>query len=151
MIRNILRSALLSILLLYACKTYSPADLPAHRLQFGSGGGFTGMVTEYTLLRNGQLFVRTGRAGAGEWEEMSRIKSSEARSLYQRWHDNTLFKERIQQPGNRYYFINMQQDSTEYRQSWGASDYTPDDALKAFFDKAMELVKTAAPDNETNR
>lgn len=146
MLRNILRFVLLSSLLLGACKTYEPGDFPADRLQFGSGGGFTGMVTEYTLLRNGQLFVRQGRAGSGEWEEMERVKKAEARALYQSWQENALFKERIQQPGNHYYFIHMQQDSFEYRQSWGASGYTPDEALKAFFEQAMDLVKTAAPD-----
>ncbi|MFN7119583.1 MAG: hypothetical protein ACK4TA_22495, partial [Saprospiraceae bacterium] len=37
-------------------KPYTPENLPDLQLRFGDGGGFTGAVTTFTLLTNGQLF-----------------------------------------------------------------------------------------------
>lgn len=145
MIRNILNLAGIICLLFVSCKTYTPSDFPDQQLRFGNGGGFTGMTTEYLLLKNGQLFVRKGRAGAGTWEEMEAVDKSAAKALYKTWENQELFKENVKQPGNLYHFISMKKDSLEYRQSWGASGYQPDESLKSFYQRAMDLVKPADP------
>lgn len=148
MIKKILFFSTSLCLFLISCKTYEATDLPADRLQFGSGGGFTGMITEYALLKNGQLFTRTGRAGSGEWQELDKVNRSEAKALFQTWQENELFRENIQQPGNLYYFIDMKKDSLAYRQTWGAGDYTPHEDLKSFFSQAMELVKSVTAEKQ---
>jgi len=52
---------LMSLLGLFSCKStsYTPMDYPEAMITFGSGGGFTGIKTEYTLLKNGQLFMKS--------------------------------------------------------------------------------------------
>lgn len=146
--RNTLTLALL-ICLFLGCKTYSPGNLPDEQLIFGSGGGFTGMTKEYMLLKNGQLFVREGRAGSGEWKEMPEVEKGSAKALYRTWESNEMFKEDVREPGNRYYFLTMKKDSLEYRQSWGASGYQPEESLQSLYQRAMELVKTAtSPSSE---
>lgn len=145
MIRNTLNLTGIICLLFFSCKTYTLSELPDQQLHFGSGGGFTGMTTEYMLLKNGQLFVRKGRAGSGAWEEMETVEKSAAKALYSTWENQALFKENIKKPGNIYQFITMKKDSLEYRQSWGASGYQPDESLQSFYQRAMDLVKTANP------
>lgn len=124
-----------------SCKTYTIDDLPDTHLHFGNGGGFTGMTTEYMLLKNGQLFVREGRAGMGAWQELERITKSAAKDLYQTWAGNEQFRENINEPGNMYYFISMKRDSVEFRQSWGSGTFQPEAALKDFYQQAMEIVR----------
>lgn len=136
-------------LLFYNCKTYDPDKLPDTQLRFGSGGGITGMTTEYLLLKNGQVFTRASRAGSGEWRELDHVEKAEVRALYRTWENESVFKEDVQQPGNMYYFIAMKKDSLEYRQSWGASGYQPNESLKSFFDRAMNLVKVTPADPAT--
>lgn len=143
MIRKTAILAGLIISLLFSCKTYGPDDLPDRHLHFGKGGGFTGMTTEYMLLPNGQLFIREGRAGSGEWKELEKVNKTAAKSLYHDWENNEQFKENVREPGNMYYFITMKKDSLEYRQSWGASGYRPDESLKSFYRRAVDLVKTS--------
>ncbi len=147
-----MKRALLSFLCLtcflsYSCKTYDANELPDEQLQFGNGGGFTGMTTEYTLLKNGQIFIRQGRADGGEQKELGQVKAAQAKAIYAAWETNDLLREEISQPGNRYYFICMKKDTMEYRQSWGSSGYTPDTSITAIYDQAMELVKTVMPED----
>lgn len=136
----------LIVFFLIGCKTYTPENLPDRHLHFGKGGGFTGMTTEYMLLPNGQLFIREGRAGSGEWKALEQVEKATATALYRTWENNELFKETVQQPGNLYYFITMKKDSLEYRQSWGANGYQPDAALKLFYQRAVDLTKTSETD-----
>ncbi|PHN04218.1 hypothetical protein CRP01_21905 [Flavilitoribacter nigricans DSM 23189 = NBRC 102662] len=136
-------------LLMVSCKTYTPNNLPDHHLHFGKGGGFTGMTTEYMLLRNGQLFVREGRAGSGEWREMEKVEKAAAKDLYRTWENDDLFKVDVREPGNLYYFMTMKKDTAEFRQSWGASGYQPDESLKSFYGRAMDLIRTAESKPDT--
>ncbi len=39
-----------------SCQKYTVDKLPATQIHFGEGGGITGAITEYCLLKNGQLF-----------------------------------------------------------------------------------------------
>lgn len=133
---------LFSTLIFTQCKTYEADKLPETQLRFGSGGGFTGMITEYTLLENGQLFSRTGRAGSGEWQEYGKVKKAEAKALFEYWDNHQDLRAEVKQPGNMYRFLTMQTtDSTEFRQSWGASGYTPEESMTALYERAMGLVK----------
>ncbi|MEZ4994879.1 MAG: hypothetical protein R2824_30960 [Saprospiraceae bacterium] len=120
---------------------YKTDNLPETQLRFGSGGGFTGMITEYTLLKNGQLFVRTGRAGSGDWEEYGNVKKADAKALFEYWEEHQALRDEVKQPGNMYRFLTMQTDSTEYRQSWGAGGYTPSEPMTTLYERAMALVK----------
>ena len=46
--------------LFFACKQtrYAADNLPDRQLRWGSGGGYVGKETTYTLLDNGQIFIR---------------------------------------------------------------------------------------------
>jgi hypothetical protein len=137
--------AIFVCLLLFSCKTYTPDELPDQQLRFGKGGGFTGMTTEYMLLKNGQLFVREGRAASGEWKEMEEVDKASAKALYRTWETNELFRQEVREPGNMYYFITMKKDSLDFRQSWGAAGYQPDTTFKSFYKRAMDLIEDSSP------
>jgi hypothetical protein len=132
---------MLIAILISACKTYQADELPDTQLRFGSGGGITGFTTEYTLLRNGQLFVRTGRPGNEPWSAFGKVKKAEAKALFEYWEAHQTLQEEVKQPGNMYRFLSMQKDSAEFRQSWGASGYTPAEPMTTLYGRAMELVK----------
>lgn len=132
---------LLCTLFFTNCKTYEADSLPDTQLRFGRGGGFTGMVTEYSLLENGQLFSRTGRPGSGEWQEYGKVKKGEAKALFEYWESHHNLREEVKQPGNMYRFLTMHRDSAAFRQSWGAGGYTPEEAMTTLYENAMKLVK----------
>lgn len=130
---------LIMALALSACKTYQANQLPATQLRFGSGGGFTGAVTEYVLLENGQIFVRESLNG--DYQPLGKVKKERAKALYQTWETSGLAKKTFEHPGNMYYFVTMAKDGEEHRLSWGSHNHPAGDELKAFYKECSALVK----------
>lgn len=118
--------------------TYTLENLPDAQITFGKGGGFTGAVTEYTLLENGQLFKKDGVG-----KEMLEIKSTKrkmAKKVFQQMNELKLMEKNFNHPGNIYYFIRCKANGQENYLSWGASDHQPDDQLKSFYEKLNTLI-----------
>ena len=89
-----------------ACKQtkYTPGNFPDRQLRWGSGGGFTGKETTYTLLENGQIFTL---AGDGALTESGKVKAKHAKALYERIGTLGLDGVHFQHPGNTYDFIEV--------------------------------------------
>ncbi len=130
---------LLVLLVFFSCKTttYSTDNLPEKQLYFGSGGGFTGLVTEYLLLANGQLFKHPS---PDVFEELDKVKKKKAEEIYARYYevgfDNLIFN----QPGNIYYFIRMVDGEAENYISWSDRRPLPEEEMMAFYKELMETV-----------
>lgn len=120
-------------------KHYTPDQLPGEHLSFGDGGGFTGAVTEYILLENGQLY----RFNSMEKDtvEIGKLKKKETKSLLMEVKALNLDKINIQEPGNMYYFISMKNGDKIYKITWGSATYTIDPKIEAFYKKLMNTVK----------
>ncbi len=130
----------LATFLIFSCKTttYTIDNLPEKQLYFGSGGGFTGMVNEYLLLENGQLFKVPS---PGQLEEMDKVKKKKAESIYMDY-ETLGFKELIfNQPGNIYYFIRMVDGESENFISWSDQRPLPEVKMMDFYKSLMETVK----------
>ncbi len=134
---------LLAFALLSAChpKHYTPGEFPGEQLRFGSGGGFTGAVTEYILLENGQLFRMDSRRK--DTTEIAKLTKKEAKHLLEEAEELHLEKTTIEEPGNIYYFIGMKKKEEMHKVTWGKPDYTIDAKIEAFYKKLIETTKKA--------
>lgn len=125
-----------------SCKTttYTSDNLPEKQLFFGSGGGFTGMVNEYLMLENGQMFKVPS---PGIYEDMDKVKRKKAEAIYQDY--KTLgFEDLIfNQPGNVYYFIRMVDGETENYISWSDQRPLPEVKMMEFYELLVETIKPA--------
>ena len=54
--------------------------MPANRIEFGHGGGFTGAVTTYVLLNNGRIYQELMEQN--QYNKLRRITKDEAADLY---------------------------------------------------------------------
>lgn len=123
-----------------ACKTptYTSENLPEKQLYFGNGGGFAGLVTEYLLLENGQLFKVNA---PGDLTEMNKVKKKTAAGIYQNYteagFDDLLFN----QPGNIYYFIRMVNGENENYCSWSDQRPLPEEKMMDFYKNLTALIK----------
>ncbi len=141
---------LMAVLLLPACKVvkYTPEKWPDRRLLWGQGGGFTGVETTYTLLPNGQIFVKKG-VEAG-WQELKSVKKKTAAKYFETAASLQLYKLDIDKPGNMYYFVHEITPATDSKCIWGAGDYLPPEGLVALYRELTELVKDRAPAKNTS-
>ncbi len=65
-------------------KLYNAEQLPACHLSFGSGGGFSGLVSEYALLETGQIVEKRRNGNQIYYEEVVKISKSTAKGCFKR-------------------------------------------------------------------
>jgi hypothetical protein len=123
----------------FACKTtkYAPGNFPDRQLRWGNGGGIVGKETTYTLLDNGQIFVREQ---GGQLTETGKTKGKNAKTFYEMIGTFGLDTLDFQHPGNVYGFIEVLNGDAVKRISWGAKDQPVDPKIKDFYDQLNGLL-----------
>ncbi len=132
---------LATAMLFWFCKQtrYTPAAFPEEQLRWGSGGGFVGRETKFTLLKNGQIFKFESRDSIGELEK---IKAGKAKALFETAASLNIAKLDFQHPGNTYDFLEFQEGAVIQRISWGDANHPVDAKIKELFAQLKELNKT---------
>ena len=126
----------------FSCKTttYTSDNLPEKQLYFGSGGGFTGLVNEYLLLENGQMFKVPS---PGIYEDMDKVKRKKAEAIYQDYKALGFEDLIFNQPGNMYYFIRMVDGETENYISWSDQRPLPEVKMMELYDSLVQTIPSA--------
>jgi hypothetical protein len=138
MIRILITGAL--VLLYCSCKPtlYTIDKLPDKQLRWGSGGGFVGKETSYTLLENGQLFYQgVGKALA----EVQKTKAKKAKNIFKSVENLKLTTLDFKHPGNTYSYIEVVNASDSHRIIWGDKQHTPDARVQNLYQTLGDLVK----------
>ena len=134
-------AAFAAAVLFWFCKhhpKFTPGNFPDRQLRWGSGGGFVGKETTYTLLDNGQVFVL--KMGC-ELTEAGSTKPRKAKSLYKTSETLGLATLNFQHPGNTYNFIEVLSGDAIQRITWGDAEYPVDKGVADLFAQLKELVK----------
>jgi hypothetical protein len=127
---------LVSVVFFAACsKKYTSETLPAQRLQFGTGGGFTGLQNAYLLLDNGQIFKQKDFDGK-KFEAFGKIPSSVAKTFYKQC--KSYEKLKVNRPADLYHFITLKNDSTNLKWQWGDGVTVKDSTVNSL----LKLHKT---------
>ena len=123
---------LLTLLIFFAAcsKKYTAETLPSQRLQFGTGGGFTGQQNAYLLLDNGQIFKQKDLDGK-KFEALGKIPKNVASALYKQC--KTYDKLKVNRPADLYNFITLKNDSTNLKWQWGNGTTVKDSTVNALF------------------
>jgi hypothetical protein len=135
-----LKSAfLLLIPFLFACKatTFTPKTYKGDQLIVGSSGGVTGMLNEYVLLDNGQLFQSKGLKG--EWKELRTLKKSKTKEIFAKAAELKLATVKFNHPGNMTYYFTLKQPPRSNEIKWGESGVQPPDGIDAFYELLIAL------------
>lgn len=100
-----------------SCQKYTVDKLPATQIHFGEGGGITGAVTEYCLLKNGQLFNK--KHFTEDFKLLKKIKKKIAKKAFKKCKKMKIETIDLNNPGDRYYFITYQTDNINHKIIWG--------------------------------
>lgn len=123
----------------FACKPahFTPKSYKGDQLIVGSSGGVTGMLKEFILLDNGQLFVSNGLKG--EWKEVRKIKKSTTKEIFAKATALGLGSLKFRHPGNMTYYLTLKQPPRSNEVKWGESGVTPPEGVTAFYDFLIAL------------
>ena len=113
-----------------ACSTCKIAKQTyIQEIQFGTGGGFTGAVTTYTLKSNGKLLRQS--------DVISKAPCDSVNLFFEL--ADQLPKEDFVRPGNTYSFVRVILRSGTYYYSWSIEEM-PDEKVMDLFTKLHKLL-----------
>ncbi|MBK8852221.1 MAG: hypothetical protein IPN73_19000 [Saprospiraceae bacterium] len=101
-------------------KIYSPLSYEGEMLEWGTGGGFTGAVKSYCVLDNG-IYFKTEDSGKS-YLEVGKMKKSAVRQFFDNYDKLGLSSLKLNEPGNRYYFISRKNTKSEHKLIWGQKE-----------------------------
>ena len=129
---------LLLILAAAACKHthYTAGNLPEKQLQWGSGGGFVGKESYYTLLENGQIFKYEPVMGDSA-AEINGVKARVAKSMFKAADAAGLATLDFKHPANTYMFIQL----SGKRVVWGDKSHPVGEPVEKLYRQLNDLIK----------
>jgi hypothetical protein len=115
---------------------FDPNDMKSDYISFGSGGGFTGKVSSYFLNKQGDIFVPSDTT----FIKISSISTEMVDQIFQNYTALGLDKIILNDPGNKYYFIERNVKGEKQILKWGN---TPLDNknIATYFDILMKPLK----------
>lgn len=131
-----MKTILLSILFSFffftlSCQKYTPSDLPDLQIHFGEGGGITGAITEYCLLKNGQIFQK--EHFARPFTNLKKVKKRKAKKCFKTCKKIGFTEIDLNNPGDKYYFISYQDKGIDHRITWGRNkEEVPEEVLSLY-------------------
>jgi hypothetical protein len=128
-----------TLIVLFTLFTFSAlmAKKPAFQLTFGGGGGFTGLVTTYTL--NSDRTFSKEESLNHKKEELPKVKAKEVRQIRKMLKKVNFTLVNIDKPGNMSSFITLKEGGKEYKSVWSGGK--PENAeLAALNDKLTSLI-----------
>ncbi|MCX6306231.1 MAG: hypothetical protein NT040_14805 [Bacteroidetes bacterium] len=132
--------AVLCLLPLFlACKSphFTPKTYKKNQIIIGSSGGVTGMMKEYVLLDNGQLFLSKGLSG--EWRELKSLKKSQTRAIFNKAEELDLGTLKFKHPGNLSYYLILKQPPRSNEVKWGETGVSPPEGITLFYEYLITL------------
>ncbi len=114
-------------------KPAKPIDMKnMTEMVFGWGGGFTGMVEEYHLHKNGTL--KKGN------EDLKNIDSKQMKKILAAFKKVNFSKVKLNDPGNLYYFMAAKSADNEQRLIWNDQTTLPAE-VKTAYDELINVTK----------
>ena len=98
---------------------------------FGTGGGFTGKVTSYKLYESGQIKKQSGIKTA--FNSLTTVEEKTSKQIFKSIDQLDLKSRPINDPGNLYYFMELNEKGEKTKFIWGGIKEEPDDAIRAFY------------------
>ncbi len=106
-------------------------------LIFGSGGGFTGQVTKYYLTKDGKIYLQNAEVA----EKAGNISKSVSAQIFANYIMLNLDKLELNEPGNKYYFIELTTPNKKTAIKWGKSPLENSN-IDTYYKVLMNTVKT---------
>jgi hypothetical protein len=137
---KLLPLSIFTLLLVGGCsKKVTMEKIPTTHITFGSGGGFTNLVTEYILLEDGKIVKKAKEAE--RYDIITRISKDKATQCYSGAKVLHLDSLQFNEPGNMYYFVTIKkEDNTENRIVWGSTDTPAPIGVKNFHKLLLSLI-----------
>jgi hypothetical protein len=125
---------------------FDPNQDTQHFLHFGGGGGFTGKVTSYYLTDKGKLYSVNDTS----YTKISTLPKATIDQIFKNYTTLGLDKIILNDPGNKYNFIEHKSGGESKMMKWGNSPME-NKSILTFYNILMKYVKDAIPKVKENK
>jgi hypothetical protein len=137
------------ILTIMSCKTkdnaFNPQNFKDPLISFGSGGGFTGRVKTFYLTQKGNLYVSDN----DKYMLLGKANKGITSQIFTNYDALGLKTLSLNDPGNKYYFVNFQSKDFNNAIKWG-NNPLENKNLSIYYNILLDLVKKLNPDDAHN-
>jgi len=133
---------ILSSLVLCSVACSGSKKLLYNSVEFGSGGGFTGMEKVYGFTENGEIYTTEGFHGSKSQEKIGTLRKSEIKNINKELKKIKVTSLKYNKPGNVFNFIEIEKDGKTYRYVWNSGNKDTPSALKNLYTFLMEHIST---------
>ena len=124
----------------FSCKSrYLPDNYNKEQILFGSGGGFTGVVSTWCLQETGRLFFRESLDST--FMEVKKLSREEVGAVFTQLAELGLNDYQMERPGNMYSFIQLGNTEEAHRIVWDKMNPKIKPEVKAFYEQLMDLTQ----------
>jgi hypothetical protein len=129
-----------NVFILPSCKTnkaaFDPTTTKKDFITFGNGGGITGQVKKYFFTYEGEIYIHE----TDSVMLITTIPSKTSTQIFGSYLKLGLDKNILNEPGNRYYFLEMKSKDVNHALKWGRNElYNPN--IEKYYNVLMNLVK----------
>lgn len=115
---------------------FDPTTTKTDYISFGKGGGFTGKVNRYYLNDSGEIFV----ASDSTFTKITTVSTEMTNQIFKNYTVLGLDKMILNDPGNKYYFIERNIGGEKQILTWGKNPLDNTN-ISTYFDILMKPVK----------
>jgi hypothetical protein len=119
-------------------EAFKPEESIKPYISFGNGGGFTGKTKTYYLTAEGVIYTKSDTS----YEMVSKISKKQAEQIFNNYSMLGLNKIDLNEPGNKYYFIEKVDAGVTSKILWGNSPLENNN-IDIFYINLMQLIKDA--------
>ena len=125
---------------------FTPDAYESEYISIGNGGGFTGAVTQYYLLKDGSIHKLLTPGDSTEY--LGKIEKEIAQQQFASFEKFKFSDLRIDDPGNLYYFLYHNKNDNHI--VWGGNNTEVPPSLKIFHTNLLKLIKELNKNNYQN-
>jgi hypothetical protein len=138
---------LLNLTIMSSCKTnkaaFDPSNTEKDFITFGNGGGISGQVKKYYFTNDGKIYLQ-------ETDNIKLVYSlpeKTSNQIFGSYLKLGLDKNILNEPGNRYYFLEMKTKEVNHALKWGKNEIQNPN-IEKFYTVLMNLVKQKTEGNK---
>lgn len=126
--------------LMFICLVYgfSCNEISTTEVVLGTGGGVAAALKEYKIYQTGKVELKDGLDG--DFKEYGQLTKKETKMIYQNTEKIDLTNIDLNNPGNIYYFVEINRDEERKRVTWGAVNSTVPEEIKKLYDETMAII-----------
>lgn len=118
-----------------------PGQFKGDQLHFGQGGGFSGILNYFVLLKDGRLFKKDYRDSTFTFQ--TKWAKPFVDQMFTNYKELGLDRVDHYQPGDLYYFIEYHQSGMPvHRIAWGRPGFKPEDNTVIFYNLLYRSTKS---------